>query len=198
MEDIDALFERLTAAQADRRLPPVERWQPPHEGTIDIRIARDGTWYHEGGAIRRQELVRLFATVLICQNSVYYLVTPAQKLRIEVEDAPFIAEDLDARGTGPGAELLFTINTGDYVVADAEHALEVRGPPERPRPYLHVRRGLWALLARPVFYRLVDCAAEEGGPTVANSADSAGSANGVNGMMVVYSRGARFELGPAG
>ena len=173
MSDIDQLFAALTGAQANKRLPPVHLWQPERTGAIDIRIDGAGQWYHEGGRIRRQPLVDLFAGILRRENDDYYLVTPAEKLKIAVEDAPFVAIDLDVRGAGQEAELLFTTNVGDYVLADTAHPLNVRDG----RPYLEVRDGLEALLSRPVYYRLVEHALEE------------------DGRLAVYSAGARFELG---
>jgi uncharacterized protein len=178
MSDADELFETLEALQAGKKLPPVQRWQPERVGTIDIRIAADGTWYHEGAPFVRDALVRLFATVLRKDADGYYLVTPVEKLKIDVEDAPFVAVDMEVRGRGTKAELLFTTNVGDHLVADAEHALLVEDHDGQPRPYLHVRDGLRALISRTVFYRLVDQAIVE------------------SGQLVAYSRGARFLLGP--
>lgn len=177
MGDVDDLFETLETLQAGKKLPPVQRWQPERVGTIDIRITADGTWYHEGAPFVRDALVRLFATVLRKDADDYYLVTPAEKLKIEVEDAPFVAVDMETKGRGEAAELLFTTNVGDHVVADAEHTLEVEERDGQPRPYLHIRDGLRALINRAVFYRLVDQATVE------------------NGHLVAYSRGARFPLG---
>ena len=98
MSDIDDLFETLTNLQRSKRLPPLHLWQPEHVGVIDIRIDREGIWYHEGTRIERQPLVDLFATILRREKDDYYLVTPAEKMRIVVEEAPFIAIDLDVRG----------------------------------------------------------------------------------------------------
>jgi hypothetical protein len=177
MTDVDALFETLEALQADKKLPPVSKWQPEREGRIDIRIARDGTWYHEGSPIRRDALVKLFSTVLRLDPDGYCLVTPAEKLAIEVEDAPFAAVNMESRGDGHQRELLFTTNVDDHVVADADHPLRVEEQGGEPRPYVMIRDGLEALLTRPVFYRLVDLAEPE------------------SGELVVYSRGERFVLG---
>ncbi|MEZ5561104.1 MAG: DUF1285 domain-containing protein [Pseudomonadales bacterium] len=177
MAQIDSLFQTLESLQAQKKLPPVGQWHPERVGAIDIRIDRDGTWYHEGAAFQRHALVKLFATVLRKDPDGYYLVTPAEKLRIEVADAPFLGIDLDIRGAGEGAELLFTTNMDDYVVADAEHPLRVTEHQGEPRPYLMVRDGLDALISRPVFYRLVDHATQE------------------DDQLVVYSRGTRFPLG---
>jgi uncharacterized protein len=179
MSHLDDLFETLEALQHGRKLPPVQQWQPERVGSIDIRIAADGVWYHEGAPFVRDALVRLFATVLRKDDDGYYLVTPAEKLKIQVDDAPFVALDMEVRGSGRDAELLFTTNVGDYVVADAEHPLIVEQRGDEPRPYVHVRDGLHALINRAVFYRLVDQALAE------------------NDHLVAYSRGARFVLGDA-
>ena len=154
--DLDQLFDTLEQAQAARSLPPVHAWNPEHEGAIDIVVQRDGTWLHEGTPFERQALVRLFSTVMRREGEAYYLVTPAEKLAITVEDAPFVALDFESRGQGDDLELIFTTNSGDHVVADAEHQIWV----EHERPYLHVRDGLNALIARAAFYRLVELAEE--------------------------------------
>ena len=177
MSRLNELFDQLAARQADKKLPPVQQWNPERTGTIDIAIARDGTWYHEGEAIRRQPLVNLFATVLRRDPDGYCLVTPAEKLLIEVADAPFVAVDMEVQGEGREARLLFSTNVDDHVVADADHPLWVEEQDDGPRPYLEVRDGLTALVARSVFYRLVDQAVQEGDE------------------LVVYSSGQRFPLG---
>lgn len=179
MTGIDELFDELTARQADKSLPPVNQWDPPRVGRIDIVVARDGTWYHEGSPIRRQALVNLFATVLRRDSDGYCLVTPAEKLLIEVEDAPFVAVGMEARGSGREQQLLFSTNVDDHVMASAEHPLQIVEERGEPRPYLHVRDGLDALLNRPVYYRLVDLADQQGNE------------------LVVYSAGTRFVLGQA-
>ena len=140
-------------------MPPIHRWQSAPEGRIDIRIARDGTWYHEGTAFTRPALVRLFSTVLVREGDAYFLVSPHEKLRIVVEDVPLLALDFDTRGTGDQSELLFSTNGGDLVVASNEHPIALR----RGRPYLNVRDGLDALIIRSAFYRLVDLAIERDG-----------------------------------
>ncbi len=161
MSAADALFDELMALRSERRLPPVGQWHPDRVGTIDIRIAPDGTWYHEGEPIRRQPLVDLFATILRKDPDGYALVTPAEKLLIEVEDAPFLATDVEVRGQGADQQLLFTTNVGDIVLADESHPVLVEGTPEAPRPYLEVRDGLRALIGRSVYYRLADLAEED-------------------------------------
>src|SRR5271168_3829904 len=123
-----------------RGLPPVHLWNPAHCGEIDIVIRRDGLWFHEGAAIGREALVRLFSTVLRKDPDGFHLVTPVEKMKITVEDAPFIAVQIDRVGEA----LRFETNVGDAVEAGAENAIRIQADPVtgEPRPYLHVRRGL--------------------------------------------------------
>jgi len=169
-------------AAGERGLPPVHLWHPAHCGEIDIRIRKDGVWFHEGTPIGREALVRLFSTVLRLDPDGYHLVTPVEKMRIQVEDAPFIAVRVDQEGD----VLRFLTNVGDTVEAGPENAIRVEMDPVTgaPRPYLHVRRGLEALIARPVFYELVELAVERDTPD--------GPALGV------LSHGVWFPIGPAG
>jgi hypothetical protein len=158
--DLDGLATQLPAA---RPLPPVACWNPPLSGDMDLRIARDGTWYHEGAPIRREALVRLFASILRRDaDDHYYLVTPVEKWRIQVDDVPFLAVRVDAAGQGPDQTLTFTTNVGDAVIAGAEHPLivEYRTPGGEPAPYLHVRGRLRALLSRAVFLELIELGEE--------------------------------------
>lgn len=147
---------------AERALPPVDSWHPEREGRIDIRIARDGTWFHEGGEIRREKLVRLFSTILRREDEGgYVLVTPVEKLTIEVEDAPFVAVEMKSEGEGERRALGFRLNTGDLVVAGPDHPLTLRDGRDGPLPYLHVRGGLEALIGRSAYYELVELAIDE-------------------------------------
>lgn len=151
---------------ADKRLPPVERWNPAHCGDIDMVIRRDGSWWYNGSPIGRPAMVKLFSTVLRRDDDEkYYLVTPVEKLGITVEDAPFLAVELVSEGEGQGRTLAFRLNTEDYVIAGPDNHLrvEVDGKTGEPRPYLHVRRGLEALIGRSVFYELAALALEECG-----------------------------------
>ncbi|MGZ8998798.1 MAG: DUF1285 domain-containing protein, partial [Allosphingosinicella sp.] len=117
------LAEIARLAEA-RKLPPVASWNPSHCGDSFMRIARDGSWYHEGSPIGRQAMVRLFSTILRRESDgSFVLVTPVEKLSIEVEDAPFVAVELKSEGQGLGRSLAFRLNTGDLVVADSEHRL---------------------------------------------------------------------------
>lgn len=152
-----------TQLPSERPLPPVDRWNPPFSGEMDLRIARDGAWYHEGAPIRREALVRLFASILRCDEDGYhYLVTPVEKWRIRVDDAPFLAVRVDATGTGSGQSLRFTTNVGDCVSAGPDHPLtvEYRLPGGEPAPYVHVRGRLRALLSRAVFLELIELGEE--------------------------------------
>jgi hypothetical protein len=144
----------------EQRLPPVETWNPTHCGDSEMRIARDGTWHHQGSPIGRAAMVRLFSTILRREpDGGYVLVTPVERLNIEVEDAPFVAVELKAEGAGEAMKLGFRLNTGDAVTAGVDHPLRFEAG---PRPYLHVRGGLDALVARPVYYELAQIALSNG------------------------------------
>lgn len=146
----------------ERKLPPVEKWNPAHCGHSGMRIASDGTWFHEGSPIGRQSMVRLFSTILRREpDGGFVLVTPVEKLGIDVEDAPFTAVEMKSEGEGNTRKLAFRLNTGDLVVAGPAHPLRF-GKDEASHPYLEVRPGLDALVGRPVYYELVDLALSEG------------------------------------
>ena len=148
---------------AEQRLPPVERWNPTHCGDSEMRIARDGTWFHQGSPIGRPAMVRLFSTILRREpDGCFVLVTPVEKLDIAVEDAPFVATEMKADGEGRDARLAFQLNTGDLVTAGREHPLRFAGTADEPRPYLHVRGGLEALVARSIYYDLAEMALAAG------------------------------------
>ena len=161
------LLRGLAEVQAEsahtRKLPPIEKWNPPDCGDIDMRIAVDGTWFYLGTPIGRPALVRLFSTILKREaDGRYVLVTPVEKVGLKVEDAPFVAVRVDAEGRGREQQLTFMTNVGDAVVAGLEHPLRVefRGSEREPRPYIHVRGRLEALVSRAVFYELVGLADE--------------------------------------
>lgn len=140
-------------------LPPVHRWNPPFCGDIDMVIKRNGQWFYMGTPIGRAPLVRLFSTVLRRdEDDAYYLVTPVEKVRIKVEDAPFLAVLADQVEEGGETYLRFTTQTGDVVIASAEHPIWVEYHDEEPAPYIHLRDRLHALIARSVYYQLVDLA----------------------------------------
>lgn len=165
MQDNRVPPESLLSAIGEFNGPaPVHLWDPPYCGKIDIRIARDGRWYHDGSLIRRPALVQLFASVLRREpDGSFSLVTPAERVSIEVEDCPFVATLLDVQGEGDARRLKFTLNTGETVTADAEHAIKVGEEGKEPHPTLHVRSGLEALISRNVFYQMVALAKIEQG-----------------------------------
>ncbi len=148
---------QIAKLAAQRKLPPVEQWAPEKAGDSEMRIAADGRWYHQGGEITRPAMIRAFSTLLRRDAEGYALATPQERLSIEVEDAPFMAVELAHEGTGKDRKLAFRLNTDDLVVVGPGHAIELR-----PLPYLHVRAGLWAKLARPVYYELAELALDEG------------------------------------
>ena len=160
-EDLSRLsLAEIARLAEERRLPPVEKWNPTHCGDSEMRIARDGTWFHQGSPIGRPAMVRLFSTILRREpDGGFVLVTPAEKLDIAVEDAPFLAVEVRSEGEGEQRSLAFRLNTGDLVVAGPEHRLRFEAG---PHPYVEVRRGLDALVARPVYYELAEIALAEG------------------------------------
>lgn len=176
-----AAVETAAKQAPGRGLPPVHLWNPAHSGEIDIVIGRDGRWIHEGAPIAREALVRLFSTILRRDPDGIYLVTPVEKMKITVEDAPFVAVRVDRLvGDDGGPVLRFETNVGDTVEASADNPIRIATEAGgEPRPYVHVRRGLEALIARPVFYELVEMAEERGG------------------QLGVESHGRWFPLGPA-
>jgi hypothetical protein len=143
--------------------PPVERWNPPHCGEIDLRIARDGTWFYLGTPIGRLPLVRLFASILRRDGADYVLVTPVEKVSIRVDDAPFLAVDFEVTGSGPGQVVTFITSLGDSAAGGPDHPIRVTRDPAsgEPAPYVMIRRGLEALIDRKSFYRLSDIAVHE-------------------------------------
>lgn len=131
----------------------------------DFRIARDGTWYYQGSPMGRQAMVRLFSTILCRdENGEYWLKTPVEKCRIEVEDAPFLMIGMRVRDLEQGRTLCFKTNVNEWVALDAEHPMELRADPETgdPVPYIHVRDGLDAKLSRNTYYELAEYALAEG------------------------------------
>jgi hypothetical protein len=178
LEQILASIKSGETTQALRR-----QWDPAQQGAIDIRIAADGSWHHEGRRFQREAMVKLFAGILRREQENYYLVTPVEKLRIEVEDAPFIAalvEQIDADGS---SAIVFTTNIGERVVVDQAHEIRVDIDKHtgEPRPYVHLRDGLEALISRSAFYELLNLAYEthhDGGA-----------------YLAITSMGQEFELG---
>jgi hypothetical protein len=152
-------LEALTASlpRENKGLPPVERWNPPFCGDIDMRIAADGTWFYQKTPIGRPALVKLFASVLKREGDKYFLVTPVEKVGIVVEDAPFLAVEMNPSAGGVSPILQFRTNVDDWVAAGPGHALRFELQPANGglKPYLHVRRDLWAKVTRALFYDLV-------------------------------------------
>ena len=148
----------------DRRLPPVDKWDPEHCGHSGMRIARDGTWYHEGAAIGRSAMVRLFSTVLRREpDGRHVLVTPVEKLEIEVESTAFRAVEIECEGEGPARRVAVRLDSGDALFIGPDHPLRIVETEHGPSPRILVRHGLEAELTRPVYYELAELALAEGG-----------------------------------
>ena len=143
--------------------PPVHLWNPPFCGDIDMRIARDGTWFYLGTPMGRMPLVKLFSSIIRKDGDAYFLVTPVEKVGITVDDAPFVAVDFEVSGKGTAQVLTFTTNVEDTAVAGPEHPIRVVRDPEtgEPSPYILIRSNLEALIDRKSFYRLVDIGTHE-------------------------------------
>ena len=156
-------LEAIAAAlpREKRGAAPVEQWNPPFCGDIDMKIAGDGTWFYQKTPIGRLPLVKLFASVLKREGERYFLVTPVEKVGITVEDAPFLAVEMKV-ARGAQQVLKFRTNVDDWVEAGPGHALRFEPEPETGglKPYLHVRRDLWAKVTRALFYDLVDLGEE--------------------------------------
>lgn len=179
-DSADSLFRQLAGHLGDE-LPPVHLWHSADVKDIGLRVSRDGTWWHQGSPIRRERMVRLFSRVLRRDGGDYFLVTPVEKVRIDVEVAPLLAVRMEVRQGEDGPDIAFQTNTGDIVVADRDHAIRMHGTRDTPLPVVEVRDGIEALIARTVFYELVD----------------QGEVCDVEGTetLIVRSRGETFELG---
>mmetsp|Transcript_23149 Transcript_23149/g.39524 ORF Transcript_23149/g.39524 Transcript_23149/m.39524 type:complete len:207 (+) Transcript_23149:7048-7668(+) len=155
--DAEGLVASISAAKT-RGLPPVHLWNPPFCGDLDMRIARDGTWFYQGTPIGRPGLVKLFSSILKREAGKYFLVTPVEKVGITVDDAPFVALDFEATGGGEAQVLRFETHVGDYATAGPDHPIRVERDAEtgEPSPYVLIRADLEALIDRKSFYRLVD------------------------------------------
>jgi uncharacterized protein len=142
--------------------PPVHLWNPPFCGDLDMRIASDGTWFYMKTPIGRPALVKLFASVLKREDDKYFLVTPVEKCGITVDDAPFMAVEMKIEEGAAGRMLRFRTNVDDWVACGSDHALRFEPEPDTGglKPYLHVRRGLWAKVTRALFYDLVELGEE--------------------------------------
>jgi len=175
--DLNALsLAQVAELVAARRLPPVSEWSPQNIGDSEMTIRADGRWFHQGGEIRRPAMIRAFASLLLRDDDgQHWLVTPVEKLSIEVEDAPFLAVDVRQDGD----TLVFRLNTDDFVIAGPEHPIRSEGDPETPAIYLGVRNGTEARLNRSTYGQLAEIALAGGDD------------------LTVSSQGARFGLVPA-
>lgn len=168
MRDLPPDLARLSlveieVALAEKRLPPVDQWHPAHSGPSDMMIARDGSWFHQGGRINRPAMVKLFSSILRREgDGSYVLVTPGEKLDITVEDAPFIAVEVKSEGEGKARNLAFRLNTDDLVIASSANPIRIVTRNDGPHPYVMVRGGMEALIARPVYYELAELAVDDG------------------------------------
>ena len=153
----EGVMASVTAA-TKKGPPPLHLWNPPFCGDIDMRIARDGTWFYLGTPMGRMPMVRLFSSILKLENGKYYLVTPVEKVGIKVDDAPFVAVDFDVSGEGTAQMVTFTTHVGDTATANADHRVRVErdAVTGEPSPYVMIRAGLEALIDRKSFYRLVE------------------------------------------
>lgn len=162
LDEVKAAQDKAPLDKSGKKgLPPVHLWEPEYCGELDIRIARDGTWYYLGTPFKRERLVRLFSTVLrYDDDGKYYLVTPVEKIGITVDDVPFSIVDMDVEGEGKSQEITFTTGVGDEVTVDAEHPLRISfdAQTKEPSPYVLVRARLEGLINRAVYYKMVDIA----------------------------------------
>ncbi len=180
-------LEAITGAlgKAGKGPPPVELWNPPFCGDLDMRIAADGTWFYLKTPIGRQALVKLFASVLKREGEKYFLVTPVEKCGTRVDDAPFLAVELKIEDSAAGRVLHFRTHVDDWIACGPQHRLRFEPEPGTGglKPYLHVRRDLWAKVTRALFFDLVELGEER---------DIEGAA-----MFGVASMGAFFPMAPA-
>lgn len=194
----DDLFDELKAFNK----PPIDKWHPVKVVQIDLVVKANGEWFYQGSIIGRHRLVKLFSTVLRKEGDSYYLVTPQVKYRIDVEEVPFRAVELNRRKSGFDEELYFRTNMDEVVMADAEHPIvvEIDENTQHPLPFVVVRDGLRAKISRSVFYELVEMAQ----PKRAPCEDGIKWANGLGETLIteegyqslgVYSGGAFFSLG---
>ncbi|ABD86487.1 DUF1285 domain-containing protein [Rhodopseudomonas palustris] len=162
IQNLDGLVAAATGVgQSAKGLPPVHLWNPPFCGDLDMRIASDGTWFYLGTPIGRPALVRLFSTILKREDGKHFLVTPVEKVGIQVDDAPFLAVEMVKDAGADGPLLRFRTNVDDWVPCDREHRLRFEVAADGGlMPYLHVRAELWAKVTRALYYDLVDIGEE--------------------------------------
>ena len=148
---------------SERRPPPVDKWNPEHCGNSDMRIARDGTWYHQGTPINRPAMVRLFSTVLRREpDGSHVLVTPVEKLSIEVESTAFRAIEMQTEGKGADRQIALKLDSGDAIIVGPQHPLSMVATAQGPSPRFIVRHGLEAELSKSIYYELAEIALDEG------------------------------------
>lgn len=181
----EAIVSEVKRAGASKGPPPVHLWNPPYCGDLDMRIAGDGTWFYQKTPIGRPALVKLFASILKREGGKHFLVTPVEKVGIVVDDAPFLAVEMRVEQGSSGQVLHFRTNVDDWVACGADHALrfEPQTKTEGIKPYLHVRRDLWAKVTRALFFDLV---------TLGEEREVAGEM-----MFGIVSQGAFFAMAPA-
>jgi hypothetical protein len=156
-----AARDAANAGSGEKGLPPVHLWNPPFCGDLDMRIASDGTWFYLGTPIGRPALVRLFSTILKREDGRYFLVTPVEKVGIRVDDAPFLAVEMQKVNDEGSRLLRFRTNVDDWVACDTAHRLRFEAAADGGlTPYLHVRADLWAKVTRAIYYDLVDMGEE--------------------------------------
>ena len=170
-------FKDLEATIGTSQFPPLDQWQPTKIGEIDIRIREDGTWFHEGREIVRTKISKLFSTVLVRENKEYFLKTPAEKLKITVDDAPFVVVEYESQGQHQTQQVVVRTNFDECVPIDREHPIFLVSKKQQMKPYVHIRSGLNALVLRSVFYRMAEEVFEEQGED-----------------MFVWSNGIKFPL----
>jgi uncharacterized protein len=187
MDNLNAFVQMAAQASTNtsaNALPPVHLWHPPFCGAIDMRIARDGAWFYQGTPISRPAMVKLFASILRKDPERYVLVTPVEMVEIAVEDAPFMAVEMQINHTASRQELMFRTNVDDWTVASTEHPMRfVSEATGGLKPYIHVRGDLWAKATRSVYLDIVNAATEH-------------TVNG-NTVLGVESCGEFFPIGPA-
>ena len=153
---MSSAFDELLTAARNPKLPPIHLWKPERVGAIDIRIRSDGVWFHDKREIHRRGIAKVFSTILRKEKDGFYLVTPAEKLCIEVEDSPFVITDFEAAGAGRLQQIVFRTNLDDAVLLDENHPLTIVNADTGPRPYVHIRNGLDGRILQDVYYRLAD------------------------------------------
>ena len=190
MSDPLTLIQQIENDSFQSDLPPVDDWNPSHCGDSEIRIHRDGSWSHQGGAFKRKKMVKMFSRIIRLDNDgEYYLVTPVEKMKLAVDDVPFLVVGFELVVDEGVQKIIFETNVGDNVVVDSDHPISVKSIESNEQgereediaPYVIVRKNLKARLARSVFYQLVDLAKEE--------ARDGGT------VLLLESCGERFELG---